>query len=189
MRGALSVAMIFSILSLPAKAENPPAEKDLARCNLEAYVADRDPAGTNIRSEPNAGSRVLARLSHLEEQGEDYGAQVTILEIRDGWARIDRAWFADYGSGGRTLFQGRGWIATSLLGFTINTDALKAAPSPKAPIVFAMTGHGWGPDSVTVSRIFDCSGSFARLAVRTPDGRHGTGWANGLCGNQVTTCS
>src|SRR5258705_9679959 len=102
MRVAVSVAMIVGVLSLPAQAESPSARKDLGRCDLEAYVADRDSAGTNIRSEPNAGSRIVARLSRHEEQGDDYGAQVAVVEIRDGWARIDRAWFADYGSGGKT---------------------------------------------------------------------------------------
>ena len=183
---ALPIAALAATLSLQAQATGPTALAN--RCTLQAYVSDNDPGGTNVRAAPDAGSRVVARLYRHAEEGEDYGAQISIVEMRDGWARIDRAWFADYGSGGKALFKGSGWVSARLIGIAANANALRNAPATDAPVILKLTGKGWGPDSVAISQLIDCRGDFAKIAVRTPDGHQATGWADHMCGNQVTTC-
>jgi hypothetical protein len=179
----------FPVIAL-ALCALPTVARAAPQCDLDAYVADPDPHGTNVRAAPNASAPILARLGTRTEEHEQFSAEVSIIGMSDGWAHISRAWFADYGHGEKTLFRGDGWISLKLIAFTVNAMELRAAPSADAPAVLKMWSAegGWGPDSMTVSRIFECHADFAKLSVRTPDGHEATGWSDKLCGNQVTTC-
>lgn len=161
-----------------------------ARCAIYAHLSDPDPRGTNVRAGPSASAAVVMRLPHsVKMDGDDYVPEVTIVGFSQGWAQVRDAKFADYGSGAdRLLFKGPGWIAGSLLSATLNHMEIRSAPNESAPVVARLMGEDWGPDSVQVLAIEDCIGDYAKVRAKLPGGRQVTGWADGLCSNQVTTC-
>jgi hypothetical protein len=159
-----------------------------ASCEIQAYLADPDTAGTNVRSTPSARSAVVARLPHVRPGEDGFTPEVTISGFSNGWAEIRQAIFADYGDGEQSLFAGRGWIWGGLLSATLNHVQLRAAPSEDARVVVRLSGADWGPDSALVTAIEDCRGPFVHVTARLPDGRVVKGWTDGACGNQATTC-
>ena len=164
------------------------AQAAAARCDIRAYLADPDPAGTNIRSAPSATSAVVARLPRVQPGDDDFAPEVAITGFTDGWAQVSQAVFADYGEGEQVLFSGRGWIWGGLLSTTLNRMHIRTAPSENASVVARLMGDDWGPDSALVTAIEDCRGNFAKVTARLPGGRVVKGWTDGVCSNQVTTC-
>jgi hypothetical protein len=172
----------LSLMSAPLVAAVP-------ACRIHAYLADPDPAGTNVRGGPSRAAPVFQRLPHGQRGDPDLAPEVTITGFRDGWAEVSEAIFADYGSGPETrLFSGRGWIAGGLLSATLNRPYIRTRPDARAPIVAHLLGEDWGPDSVLVTAIDDCLGVYAKVTATLPNGAIVRGWTDGLCSNQVTTC-
>ena len=182
------------LLGLTAAAQltaaSVPAQAAPRACEIHAYLRDPDSAGTNVRAGPSRDAAVVKRLPHSARMdGDDYVPEVTIVGFTQGWAQVKDAKFADYGSGAdRMLFKGPGWIAGGLLSATLNHMEIRTAPNESAPVVARLMGEDWGPDSVQVLAIEDCTGYFAKVRAKLPGGRLITGWADGLCSNQVTTC-
>lgn len=159
-------------------------------CEIYAYVGDSDPAGPNVRAAPTPGAAVLKRLPHrAKDDVEDIAPELEITRFQNGWAQVRDVFFGDYGSGrDQPLFKGPGWISGKLLSATLNRIELRSAPRDDAPVVARLLGDDWGPDSVLVTAIEDCLGTYAKIRGRLPNGNEVSGWADGLCSNQVTTC-
>ncbi len=90
------------------------------KCDVKTYIEDRDPNGTNIRAAPDKDSKVLQRIKN-----DDVIVRVT--GFSDGWFEISAA----EDIGGDTLFKGRGWIHSSLLGIGIAEGDARFYAQPK----------------------------------------------------------
>lgn len=167
-----------------------PASATASVCSFTAHARDPDPAGTNVRSEPNASATILTKLpQEAGEGGAAFSPEFEVVGYENGWFRIRNVAVDQYGDRPeRTIFEGPGWISAKLVTFSINNPHLREAPDPSARILAELVGDDWGPDSATVRKVHDCSGTFADVTLETPDGAEHRGWVTGLCGNQVTTC-
>lgn len=159
---------------------SPPPENS---CNISGWgSAPR----TVVRAAPAPGAKVLAVLPHrpAQEGGQDINGsfpEFRITAARDGWFRIDQASYGDYGdpTPRRPLYSGKGWVRGDQIGGQLYSGRLHVAPSQRA----RSRPYGMEPDSVSIRRLINCRGNWARIEADI-----GTGWVQGLCGNQVTTC-
>jgi len=161
----------------------------LAALALADAPSDRDPQGANIRAAPNATAPVIGHLppaAMVRDLGEIEGAEFDVMGSRDGWLLIRNAEFGD-----DVYFVGPGWISGRLVGTTINDSNMRAGPGGDARLTLSLLddAKGWGAGSYTVVQIHGCSGAFADVSVRDPDGKVARGWVTRLCSAQLTTCS
>ena len=109
--------MLALASAAPATAQPPGA-----RCDISAYVIDRDVGGLNVRAGPSTSSRVLRVV------GNQGSAVARISGQRGAWFRVSTITDAESDS---VLFRGDGWVHSSLLGLRVaNADPrLYARPS------------------------------------------------------------
>lgn len=139
------------------------------KCNLKSYIDDRDPNGTNIRAAPDKNSAILQKI-------ENNDVIVTVTGFSDGWFEISKA--EDIGGG--TIFQGSGWIHSSLLGMQIAAaDArLYALPKKNSRILLKLKPE----DAV---KLIACQNDWVKIQA---SGKIGWLAPRGQCANPVTTC-
>lgn len=185
---------IAAILLSAAVAASPVVTASDAKCSIEGYNADKDMTGTNIRSAPDAKAPVVYRMMPEKEPDDTYGAEFEAIGSKNGWLLIRNVELGSYGDGNaKIVFKGPGWIAGSLVGFTINDPNMRAAPAPSAKVIAKLEGDNgeggvWGPDSFAINKVYGCSGAFADVGGVTPTKKTYRGWVTKLCANQRTTC-
>jgi len=146
-------------------------------CNVEVDVTDTDPKGTNVRSAP--GGALIATLRN----STDNGWIIVHLSAQLGdWYEIDRASLVDNDlpRGGKTLFQGNGYLHKSVVGVggmqnggivyrdhDIRTDLVDPHAAADQPV-----------------ELLGCWGEFLKVHVRK-----GIGWTMHACTNMNTTCA
>jgi len=159
---------------------------DMVPCQLHALSVDDDPAGLNVRAAPSASAAVLARLPKWTKADNGPYPELTILGFKDGWFLIEGAHYGDYGDPPppKPLYAGRGWVHGSKLGGTLmggdQSSRILMEPRAGAPRV-SVKGKA---DSADVRALLECKGDWAKVRTGV-----GTGWARGICANQVTTCN
>ena len=143
------------------------------KCDFQTYIDDADPDGTNIRRAADKNSVVLKRLKSAV-------AVVTVTGYSGGWFEIAAA--VEVGSGDSDLFQGRGWIHSSLLGMRVaESDArLYAEPKTGSRVLKKLKAEE------SPLKLIACQGKWVK--VRT-GGKIGWLAPGGQCGNFLTTCS
>ena len=185
---------LAAALLAAAIASSPVVTTSDAVCSINGYNADKDMTGTNIRSAPDAKAPVIFRLKPEIEPDDNYGSEFEVIGSKNGWLLIRNAELGAYGDGNpKIVFKGPGWIAGSLVGFTINDTNMRAAPSANAKVIAKLEGDNgeggvWGPDSFGVTKVYGCSGAFADVSGVTPTKKTYRGWVTKLCANQRTTC-
>ena len=158
------------------------AQTEESSCSIEAWVTDKDPKGLNVRSQPNAASKILGTLKITGNDNDDE-IVVNIIGYSNGWVKIRKAENSEF----EAVFEGTGWIsaekvttrAQRLDGNMKKGVTLYAKPSSKSKKL------GTVPNEEPVKVIgYDCFG----LKVKY---KNKTGWVQSdqLCGNPVTTCS
>jgi hypothetical protein len=185
--------MSLAALIFAAAASIPVATTSDAVCSIKGYNADKDMSGTNIRSAPDANAPVIFRLMPEKEPEDAYGSEFEVIGSKNGWLLIRNAELGAYGDGDlKIVFKGPGWISGALVGFTINDQNMRDAPSLTAKVTARLEGDKgdtvWGPDSFSVKRVYGCSGAFADVSGVSPYKQTYRGWVTKLCGNQRTTC-
>jgi SH3-like domain-containing protein len=145
-------------------------------CAMSAYVTDPDPKGTNVRSGPNRGAPVVKTLSNASE------TVVKITGYSGGWFEISRA--ETVGDDEKVVFQGRGWMHSSVLGLSVGNNgygppALYAEPSKRSRVLKRLK-----PDEDAV-KLLACKDDWAKVQFGNL-----TGWlsSEGQCANPLTTC-
>jgi SH3-like domain-containing protein len=142
-------------------------------CNFSTYIRDEDPNGTNIRSKPDKNSSILKTLK------SEYDIGIEITGYSNGWFEIAGA--EEVGDSDKVLFQGRGWIHSSLVGLDV------AAPDPR---LYAEPRKGSSilmklkPDESRLT-LLACQGEWVKVQT---SGKIGWLSPDGQCGNPLTTC-
>jgi hypothetical protein len=178
-------AVCGSLALLPVEGAAPPWTQGAAGvvpCNVEAYVNDPDPRGTNVRSGPGSAFRVVGNLPSQNVEG----VVVNISGSKGDWLRIVRAVEVGGAEEERTLFAGEGWVYGPLLGvngvgWLEGGTPLYREPAKRGRVLTRVPADGEGP---TVIR--GCRGRWVYVEHRKV-----RGWAapGTLCSNPLTTCS
>ena len=145
-------------------------------CEMLAYLANDDAAGTNVRSGPGKRAPIILHV------GGDQEAVATVTGFHEGWFRVEK--LEQVGTDDdRVLLEGRqGWIhRTGLHVDVAAADAnLRRRPQQSSQIVRQLQGEHEGVV------LLGCSGKWARVGVGTDKG-----WLSpaGQCANPLTTCN
>ena len=147
-------------------------------CDISAYVADRDPAGLNVRSGPGSTHKVIGNLPDQQVEG---GIVVHITGSSGDWFRIDEG-FEVGGEEERVFFKGVGWVYGPLLGAdgVGGGTAIHQEVSAKSRVVTRVPGDSGG------LTLRGCRGRWTYVEYKKVKG-----WAapDTLCTNPLTTCS
>jgi hypothetical protein len=173
-------------------------------CEIAGWSNDPDPAGMNVRAEPNASARILGRVPAPWRSGgrqgdpaTTYKAEFDIVGYRDGWFLIENIKAPGDGyeerlpAGRVRPYGGRGWVSARLVGAALANGGLPSGQLYAAPHEDAATrpvnGRAGEPISTgdELRRLLACSGTWG-LVEMTGNAR---GWWKGICANQVTNCS
>lgn len=182
-----------------------PLPSGITECNFSAFSRDHDPAGLNVRAEPNANARILGRLPAANDPQaySTFGADV--IGYKKGWFLIEHGFEAVWTPQRprEPVYSGRGWVAANLMTTQLLREKLKLAPNGAAPDVLNLQDvKGEGPDDsdfVTPRRILGCSGDWVHVEIALRPGEKAlaktnapagaaSGWANGTCASQTTPC-
>ena len=171
------LALGVVLLPLAGASAAPLDTAGATQCQTRGFSIDTDPKGTNVRSAPRADASILRRLPPLVKIGPDTvtGVEFVIVGSKDGWLLIEES-------------EQRGWISGRLVGTTLASRPLRAAPRRDAPVVAQLSGENWGPDSVGVSAVHACSDKYVEVTARPLGGKPLRGWSYWPCSNQLTTC-
>lgn len=142
-------------------------------CNVTVDVIDTDPKGTNIRETP--GGRIVAMLP--TPLNDDW-IEVHVLGQSGDWFLIDSA--RQIGDNERLLFHGKGYLHRSMLGAQGLQNGTAVWTDHNARSRF-LDPHASGDQEVD---FLGCWGDFVKIRVQ----KKATGWTQGLCLNQRTTC-
>lgn len=177
----VGLALFSSSGAAPAYPQGRPGSKaTTTRCDVKAYVIDRDPEGMNVRSGPGSTYRVIGNLPN---QGVE-GIGVHIIGSQGDWVRIDLA-VEQGGEPERTFFKGEGWVYGPLLevdgvGGIEGGTKLYQAPTERSRVLGRMVAGGEG------ATVRGCQGKWMYVEHKKV-----RGWAapGTLCSNSLTTCS
>lgn len=178
MAGKRAVLAVLAAACLAAGKTPEPAKPVTRPCDVRAYVIDEDPKGLNVRSEPNAKSKILGALPPMTD--------ITIVGVQGGWLRIGSAEseIVDTGEMVTGLPQS-GWISRRLVGTDTRNYAevseyfLHEAPDKKSKVVT--------DPREAILPIVDCDGAWVKVEAK--DGKAGWLEPGGQCANWRTNCS
>lgn len=194
---AAMAAMGVALLTGAAQAE-PAVDRfrtgNTVSCLFEGFSVDPDPAGLPVRTEPRTDAPSYNRLPPPRVVGVDEIAVVVrVVGFRDGWFRIDSAWFPGEskpggGAASAPAYRGDGWVPVPTIKATLAGKALRTAPQADAPVRASLSGRRGGfpltPDGVAVRRLLGCRGAWVEV-----DTEFGIGWVDRVCGRQLEPCS
>jgi hypothetical protein len=153
-------------------------------CDFSPYLADRDTNtdnGTNIRAKPDRNASIIRTLGgkNNDEISSADGIGVNVTGFSNGWFEISRV--EQVGDSDKVIFEGRGWIHSSLLGLDVaNADPrLYAEPRKQSRILMKLKADE------SPLKLLACQGKWVKVET---GGK--TGWLSpgGQCGNPLTTC-
>jgi hypothetical protein len=188
-------AVALALLAVPVHAGSAVDASGASHCAIRGYLNDADPKGTNVRAAPSANAPVIGHLpprAKMKDDDEIVAVEFDIVGAKNGWLLVQNP---DRGD-----FKGPGWLSGRLVGFTIGSPKLLAAPAADAKVVASLQSigdFGIGPDSFEVRQVHRCQGHWAEVtvvlapSVGPPPGMHKgplRGWAGKVCSNQLTTC-
>ena len=180
----------LAAVALMAAGSIAAAKGSPAVCKISAWTLGADEV--DVREGPGAGFPVIAKLPPpTDAAGDPFSPEVSVIESRDGWFRIDRAIVIDYIGDDPTeiVFEGDGWVSGNSLGVLLNHHSLYGGPSTDARVVASLSDQeaGAGADTFVVDRLHACQGYWVEVEGEFLGTRY-RGWTVGTCSNQVTTC-
>lgn len=155
---------------------------DTVTCAASGWSNDGGSSGLEVRAAPNAAALIVARfVRRMEPELAGDRVEFAIIGYRGGWLLIEGASHGDYGDPppAHPVYAGKGWVRGSSVGGQALAGRFHAAPRADA----RSWSYGAEPDALTIRRVLECRGRWVRVETD-----RGTGWLDGMCGNQVTTC-
>ncbi len=154
------------------------------RCDVHGWGSA---PSTQVRAAPSASAPLLGLLRQraATEGGQEVNGtypEFHITGAQASWFRIAGANYGDYGDPAprRAWYRGTGWVRGDQIGGQVLSGRLHAAPSGRS----RSRPYGKAADGVIIRRMLDCRGYWVKIEADI-----GTGWVEGLCSNQVTTCN
>ena len=148
------------------------------KCNVEAFrlgYASDQPKTSVIRAAPIKNSAVLRTVTTTDEVVHS----ITGSDGK-GWFEISK--ILGVSDGDVTLFEGRGWVHSSLLDLSVagGVHKLRALPNKNSRAIKNLTGE------ISEARPLSCQGTWMKIK----SGKS-IGWLSrdGQCANPLTTCS
>ncbi len=190
----MRISLAALVLLLPLGAQAAPLAGVSTCSHVQGFSTDTDPKGTNLRAGPDANAPIVGHLPprHYEKQADlTISADFDVIGSKDGWLQIANASDGHIGQDSTFTFKGPAWISGALVGFTVGSTKLHAAPSLTSPAVATLLGDNYGPDSYDVKRVYACNGSFVDITVQLTikkEAKPVRGWAAAVCSNRLTTC-
>jgi len=157
------------------------AQTEESSCSIEAWVTDKDPKGLNVRSQPNATSKILGTLK-ITGNDNDEEITVNVIGYSNGWVKISGATKIS----GDEVFSGLGWVSAKMV--ATGTKGDKNYDDPVQLYAAAKTSSkktGTIPSESSV-RIAGFSCGWIKVEL---NGKSGWIRTLNICGNPVTTCS
>jgi hypothetical protein len=186
-----------------------PLPAGIVECGFGAFNQDPDPAGLNVRAEPDKNARILGRLPPPtgDRRHSGFLSGANVIGYKKGWFLIEGGYVEDLDPQDRPKFapySGRGWVAADLMSAQLLRRSLKLAPSKTSTDVVSLEIHE-GDEAedccfVRTRRILACSGDWVHVEVKLTRGMKPLvktdeppgaikGWANGVCTSQTTPCA
>jgi hypothetical protein len=162
------IALIVLCAALPARAA------ELA-CSVTVDVDDTDPKGLNVRATP--GGKVIATLIDKADWIE-----LHVTGQNGDWFAIDRAVQMDNNRMGENIvmWHGHGYVHKSTIGLSgMQQGATIYADHDLKSRALVKNAQGDQP-----TEFLGCWQDFYRVHVHD-----GTGWTQGVCTNENTTCA
>ena len=162
-----------------------------SQCQTRGFSIDADPKGTNLRGAPRADAPIIGHLAPLTKIDRDTytGVEFEIVGSKDGWLLIRNGKpETDFRLNAANAADGRGWVSGKLVGVTLASRPLRAAPRRDAAIVAQFAGSNWGPDSVAVLVVHACQGGYVEITGTPVGDKPLRGWSRSPCAAQLTTC-
>lgn len=188
----MMIAMIISnLLTISFATEtNPPN-----RCDVSAFITDKDPKGLNVRSAPD--KNVISRIPYKSYQPEQ-PITVHIVDVKTGWLKIDR-WTDGLTTG---QFAGEAWIYGKLVAVSVKGDEnIKVYGGPEGATTRLVAGVHEKPAAETpllgqldaenqLVNILDCQNQWILTEGKMLDGKLLKGWLdpNKQCPNFSAAC-
>jgi hypothetical protein len=166
---ALAIGLLAGHASVAQNAQKPaPLPSGATACHFEALTHDPDPNGVNIRRAPSAIVPILGRLPPVQSQEAAIGQilpQFHVIGTSKDWFLIEGATYDsgyDPPANAPKLYAGRGWVAGNHIATGLRAPSLKQKPDAGAADVVQLhgttsDGGGFGPDSISVRQILDCT--------------------------------
>ncbi len=153
-------------------------ERAVIKCDVEAYrsgFANDELKTSVVRAKPDKNSAVLKTVMTADEV-------VYSISGSDGKAWFEISKIVGVSDGDVTLFEGRGWVHSSLLDLSVagGVHKLRALPNKNSRALKNLTGDE------SEARPLSCQGTWMKIK----SGRS-IGWLSrdGQCANPLTTCS
>jgi hypothetical protein len=183
--------IISSLLTVSFATEN----NSVSRCDVSAFITDKDPKGLNVRSAPS--KNVISRIPYKSYQPEQ-PITVHIVDVKTGWLKIDR-WTDGLTTG---KFAGEAWIYSKLVAVTVKgDDNIKIYGGPEGATTRLVAGVHEKPSVETpllgqldaenqLVNILDCQGQWILTEGKMLDGKLLKGWLapQQQCPNLPTAC-
>jgi hypothetical protein len=178
----MMMAMIISnLLPVSFATENNSENNLVNRCDVSAFITDKDPKGLNVRSAPN--KNVISRIPYKSYQPEQ-PITVHIVDVKTGWLKIDR-WTDGLTTG---KFAGDAWVYSKLVAVSVKGDEnIKVYGGPEGATTRLVAGIHEKPSVTTpllgqldaenqLVNILDCQGQWILTEGKQLDGKKLKGW-------------
>ena len=180
-----------------------PLPAGITECNFFAFSRDHDPAGLNVRAEPDGNARILGRLplGRLEPNDPFSTFGAVVIGYRKGWFLIEHGFEAVWTPQRpkEPVYTGRGWVAANRVTAQLLLEKLKLTPNGASPDVLDLKDIKNAGDFVAPRRILGCSGDWVHVEIGLHPGEKALaktdapagavrGWADGTCASQTTSC-
>lgn len=162
-----------------SKSNSQIIEKAAIKCNVKAYrygLANDELKTSNIRVAPDKNSEIVKKVATKDEVVYSISGNDS-----NGWFEISKIETIG-GDEDKTLFEGSGWVHSSLLSLSVGNGDPKlwSAPNKKRRVLKKLV-----PDE-SEARPIACQGDWMKIR----SGKQ-IGWLSsaGQCANPLTTCS
>ena len=149
-------------------------------CQIAASARTAGVTKVPIHVAPTSTSDIIeiAPEYRAEDGGAVLGARFTVVEMRNGWARV-----TDVTDWSGAVPGPDGWINAINVALAPQTNLAFDVASPASKVLWE------GPEWPKAEVLIDCKGEWGKVLIRSPDGTGSVNaWVRGFCGDPTIPC-